>query len=105
MTSFMGMGLGLTITPPNMKIFQKGKPQGCIRREGASEAVPEAVRRAVGGGCQAVGRGYCWLQMPLKLALGVRGTVAGHRLGTVEEGGGVPLPFPMHPCSPRPSLP
>ena len=27
-------------------------PQGCIRRGGASEAVPEAVRQAVGGGCQ-----------------------------------------------------
>ena len=27
-------------------------PQGCIRREGTSEVVPEAVRQAVGGGCQ-----------------------------------------------------
>ena len=26
--------------------------------------------------------------MPLRLALGVRKTVAGHRLGTLEEGGG-----------------
>ena len=26
---------------------------GCIRREGASEAAPEAVRQAVGGGCQS----------------------------------------------------
>ena len=26
-------------------------PQGCIGREGASEAAPEAVRQAVGGGC------------------------------------------------------
>ena len=26
---------------------------GCIGREGASEAAPEAVRRAVGGGCQS----------------------------------------------------
>ena len=25
-------------------------PQGCIGREGTSEAVPEAVRQAVGGG-------------------------------------------------------
>ena len=29
---------------------------------------------------EAVGGGYCRLQMPLRLALGVRGTVAGHRL-------------------------
>ena len=27
--------------------------QGCIRREGISEGAPEAVRRAVGGGCQS----------------------------------------------------
>ena len=27
--------------------------QGCIRRGGTSEAAPEAVRQAVGGGCQS----------------------------------------------------
>ena len=27
--------------------------QGCIRREGTSEAAPEAVTQAVGGGCQS----------------------------------------------------
>ena len=27
--------------------------QACIGREGASEAAPEAVRQAVGGGCQS----------------------------------------------------
>ena len=32
--------------PPNAYI------QGCIRREGTSEAALEAVRQAVGGGCQ-----------------------------------------------------
>ena len=41
--------------------------------------------------------------MPLKLALGVRGTVAGHRLGALEGGGGVPPPLPMHPC-PSPTV-
>ena len=45
---------------------------------------------------EAVGGGYCWLQMPLRLALGVRGTVAGHRLGALEGGGGT-SPFPIHP--------
>ena len=45
---------------------------------------------------KAVGGGYCRLQMPLRLALGVRETVAGHRLGALE-GGGVPPPLPMHP--------
>ena len=37
---------------------------------------------------KAVGGGYCQLQMPLKLALGVRGTVAGLRLAP---------PLAMHP--------
>ena len=48
---------------------------------------------------EAVGGGYCRLQMPLRLALGVRGTVAGHRLGALK--GGYPPRLPMHPC-PRP---
>ena len=58
-----------------------------MEREAISEAAPEAVRQseevteAVGGGC-------CRLQMPLKLALDIRGTVAGHRLGALEGGGG-----------------
>ena len=42
---------------------------------------------------EAVGAGYCRLQMPLRLALGVRGTVAGHRLGALERGGGYLPPF------------
>ena len=31
-----------------------------------------------------VGGGYCRLQMPLRLALAVRKTVAGHKLGALE---------------------
>ena len=49
--------------------------------------------RRLEGVAKAVGGGYCRLQMPLKLALGVRGTVAGHRLGAL----GNPPPLPMHP--------
>ena len=45
------------------------------------------------GVAKAVGGGYCRSQMPLKLALGVGGTVAGRRLGGPEEGGGGTLPF------------
>ena len=33
---------------------------------------------------KAVGGGYCRLQMPLRLALDVGGTVAGHRLGSAD---------------------
>ena len=40
-----------------------------------------------------VGGGYCRLPMPLKPALAVGGTVAGHRLGAPEgRGGGLPPP-------------
>ena len=46
---------------------------------------------------KAVGGGYCRLQMPLKLALGVRETLSGHRLGALE--GGLP-PFQ---CIPAPA--
>ena len=47
---------------------------------------------------KAVGGGYCRLQMPLRLALGVRGTVAGHRLAPWSGGRGAPPPpLPMHP--------
>ena len=60
------------------------------RREGASEAAPEAVRQAVGGGCQS---GWGRLHMPLRPALAVRGTVAEYRLDALE---GVPHPLPMH---------
>ena len=77
-------------------------PQGCIRSEGTAEAAPEAVRQAAGGVAQAVGGGYCRLQMPLRPALAVRWSVAGHRLGALEgEGGGggsalssASLPYP-----------
>ena len=75
---------------------QKGRgPEAA--REAVRQAAREAVRQAAGGGCQSGwGGGYCRLQTPLRLALGVRETVAGHGLGAVE-GGRVPPPLPMHP--------
>ena len=56
--------------------------------KGTSEVAPEAVRQAVGGGRQSGCGRYCRFQMPMKLALAVGGTVAGHRLGALEGGGG-----------------
>ena len=41
---------------PGQRTPQRGRPdcaQGCTRREEASEAVPETVGQAVGGGCQS----------------------------------------------------
>ena len=46
---------------------------------------------------KAAGGGYCRLHMPLRLAFSVRKTVAGHRLGALEGGGGYLPPLPMHP--------
>ena len=51
---------------------------------------------------EAVGGGYCRLQMPLTLALGVRGTVAGHRLGALGGGGGVEASPPSNASLPPP---
>ena len=51
---------------------------------------------------EAVGGGYCRLQMPSRPALGVRGTVPGHRLGALEGGGEYPHPFQ---CIPAPRTP
>ena len=51
---------------------------------------------------KAVGGGYCQLEMSLRLALGVRETVAGHRLGALAGGRYLP-PFQCIP-HPRPPL-
>ena len=48
---------------------------------------------------KAVGGGYCRLQMPLSLALGVRETVAGHRLGALRAG--TPPPVQCIPAPPN----
>ena len=45
---------------------------------------------------KAVGGGYCRLQMPLRPALAISETGAGHGLGALEGGGGPP-PLPLHP--------
>ena len=80
---------------------QPPPPRDAVGREGTPEAAPEAVRQAVGGGCQsgwgAVTVGY----MPLKLGRGVRGTVTGHRLGALEGGVASP-PFQGIPPPPPP---
>ena len=49
---------------------------------------------------EAVGGGFCRLQMPVSLALAVRETVAGHRLRAVEGAGGGYPPHPPFQCIP-----
>ena len=84
-----------TVPPP---------PRDALERKGPHRRPPAAVRQAVGGGCRGGWGGYCRLQMPLRLALGVRGTVAGHRLGALE-GGGTSPPFQCIPAPPPPQPP
>ena len=82
--------------PPPPPLGDASEGEGPQRRpQGRLGMRLEEVAKAVGGG-------YCRLQMPLRLALGVRGTVAGHRLGPLEKGGGgTPPPFQ---CIPGPHL-
>ena len=75
---------------PRDALEGKGPQRGSQRRLGRRL---EEVAKAVGGG-------YCRLQMLLRLALGVRGTVAGHRLGALEGGGGYLPPFQCIPARP-----
>ena len=65
--------------PPRVALDRKGPQRQRQKRFGRRW---EEVAKAIGGG-------YCRLQMLLRLALGVRETVAGHRLAALE-GGGVP---------------
>ena len=64
-------------TTPRDALAGKGPPR---RPQKRLDRRLEEVAKAVGGG-------YCRLQMPLRLALGVRGTAAGHRPGALEGGG------------------
>ena len=75
-------------------------PRAASEGKGPQRPPQRRLGRRLEEVAEAVGGGYCRLQMPLRLALGVRGTVAGHRLGAVAGGRGVPPPIPMHPCPP-----
>ena len=79
----------------------RGPRHGCIRKGGggARRRPQQRLDRRLEEVAKAVGGGYCRLQMPLSLALAARDTVAGHRLGALERGGGgvTSLPLPTHP--------
>ena len=88
--------VGCRDPPPRNALEGKGPQRRPQRRLGRRL---EEVAKAVGGG-------YCRLQTPLRPALGVRGTVAGRRLGALEGGRGVtPLPPPPLHASPQPPPP
>ena len=58
---------------------------------------PGRLDRRLEGVAKAVGGGYCRLQMPVSLGLGIRGTVARRRLGALD-GGVPPTPFQCIPA-------
>ena len=72
-------------------------PGLCARSRGALEGKGSQRRPQNGSGrrseevAEAVGGGYCRLQLPLKVALAVRETVPRHRPGALEGGGPMSL--------------
>ena len=67
-------------------------PRDALEGKGPWRRPQKRLDRRLEEVAKAVGGGYCRPQMPLKLALGVRETVAGHKLGALEGGAGLP-PF------------
>ena len=71
-------------------------PRAASEGKGSQREPEKRLGRRLEEVAKAVGGGYCRLRMPLKPALGVRGTEAGRRLGSLEGQGGGALP--MHLC-------
>ena len=65
-----------------------------VEGKGPQRGPQKRIDRRLEEVAEAVGGGYCRLRMPLKLALGVRGTVAGCWLCGGGDGGSPP---PSHP--------
>ena len=59
-------------------------PRDALEGEGPQRQPKKLLDRRLEEVAKAVGGGYCRLQMPLKLALAVRETVAGRRLSALE---------------------
>ena len=59
---------------------------GALEGKGPQRPQRRRLDRRLEEVAKAVRGGYCRLQMPLRLALAVKGTVAGHRLGALEGG-------------------
>ena len=70
------------------RLESRGPSRDALEGQGPHGRPQKRLDRWLKEVAEAVGGGYCWLQMPLTLALAVRGIVAGHRLGALEEGGG-----------------
>ena len=73
----------------DLRSGSKARSRDAIEWNGPRRRPQKRLGRRLEGVAKAVGGGYCRSQMPLKLALAIRETVAGHRLGVLEGGGGV----------------
>ena len=72
--------------------------QGCIRRGGTSEAAPEAVRQAVGGGCQSGWGRLLSVTNAIEASTWHQGDSVWASAGRPGRGGGVTSPpLLMHP--------
>ena len=78
-----------------------GLGSGALDGERPQRGPQQRLDRRLEEVTKAVGGGYCWLHMLWNLALAVRETVAGHRLGALEgglargHGVGLPLAAPI----------
>ena len=86
------LGGGGHFTPP--------PPSDALEGKGPQRRSQKQLDRRLEDIAKAVGGGYCRLPMPMKLARAVRETVAGHRLRTLEGGGGC-SPFQCIPAPPK----
>ena len=75
------------ITTADKRSRRGGTPREAVQGKGPQRRPQRRLDRPLEEVAEAVGGGYCRLHMPLKLALGVRETVAGHRLGALGGGG------------------
>ena len=64
----------------------RGGGRAAIEGKGTQRQPQRRLDRRLEEVAEAVGRGYCRLQMPLSPALGVGETVAGHTLGALGGG-------------------
>ena len=98
-----GPAFSLSCPTCSARIAPPPPPRDALEGKGPHRRPQQRLDRRLEEVAKAVEGGYCRLQMPLKLALGVRGTVAGHRLGALEGGGGYLPPFQCIPAPPPPT--
>ena len=78
--------------------------RGALEGKGPQRRPRKRLDRRLEEVAKAVGGGYCRLQMPWKPAFGVRGTVAGRRLGALEGRGGGSSPSANASLPPAPRI-